>query len=81
MKERSPLNFPLTKYVSCLDPTFIYDHPRTAIRRLTSCLDVLIKNKWISPTMSENIKNEFQALSTSSRVRESLRTFKKMYFV
>lgn len=39
--DRSPIKYRLTKAVSALDPSLVFQHPTIAQKRFSNCLDIL----------------------------------------
>lgn len=72
--ERSPLAHPLTRAITCFDPSVAAD-PKLRVRRMTSLLDILTENRWLSGLTADNVLTEFQTVCSLPSVTVSLKKF------
>ncbi|CAL1672566.1 unnamed protein product [Lasius platythorax] len=73
---RSPLKFPLTKSVSCMDPA-IASRGEIAYKRLFSALRIYVENNLISGITADKIDREYRHLIGIPVVQEKFQTFKR----
>lgn len=72
MCNRSPLTYPLTRYISCLSPTVALNSMEVTKKRLEYCLDTLVQKNYLTGFSAEKIKNEFDVLSETTSFKASL---------
>lgn len=63
MFHRSPLSYPLIRYISCLSPFVVLNSMEITKKRLEYCLDSRVQRNYITGFTAEKIKNEFEVLS------------------
>ncbi|XP_071563117.1 uncharacterized protein [Temnothorax nylanderi] len=73
---RSPLKFPLTKAVSCMDPA-IASRGEIGYKRLSSALRIYVENNFISGITADKIDREYRHLISIPVVQEKFKTFKR----
>lgn len=77
MQQRSPLAYPITRYVSCLDPAVISKSPEIAKRRLNFCLEQLVEKDNISGTVADKVKVEYYELCDAVISTEILKNYRR----
>jgi len=65
MQERSPLKYPITKYLSFLDPSNICNHQVKSGQNVTKALEYMVDRKIISPATADRADREFKELCTN----------------
>lgn len=76
IKERSPLNYKMTRAVSCLDPIVAANTPSLAQDRVDLALSILCTEKnWFSGAKADRIKRSYSALLREPHVLTRLKEF------
>lgn len=76
LKERSPLNYQLTKAVSCLDPR-ISAVDNVFCNRLTNLLLILCSKNWLTATVADRAKAQLKEMCCKPHVILKLKSYKK----
>ncbi|GBN25073.1 hypothetical protein AVEN_77986-1 [Araneus ventricosus] len=76
MFERSPIKFKLTEGISCLDPAVAMNET-LASKRLSSCLEILLANNWISGNEADKIDFQFKSILKSPGVNDLLKAYNR----
>lgn len=74
LMERSPLKQPVVKAITCLDPAIVMNK-KTAERRITSCLEILVQSERLSASQSERVKSEFVKVISNQSVVQMCKKF------
>lgn len=73
---KCPLNYKLVKGVTCLDPQVML---KQSLRqsRVSTALEVFVEKKWITPSIADTVKRDYEALCEKKDVRTMLEAFKR----
>lgn len=77
MLERSPLKYPLTRYLSCLDPGVISTTSDIARQRFDLCLEILVEKEHLSGSAADKAKEEFSHISCLPSFKQSCLAYKR----
>lgn len=72
--KNSPMNYPLTKGISCFDPE-IAKRSSVRISRLDKALEVFVQNNWVSGVQADNIKRSYKTLCKEPLFEEAMTHF------
>lgn len=76
LQERSPLNYALTKAVSCFDPTIAINESIFSMR-LNKLLLILIEKKWVTSLEAETVKKQLRDILRRPSVIEKCKGYKR----
>lgn len=75
MLEKSPLHYPLTKYLSALDPR--YTCKTLGRTRFKSLIETFVEKNWLTPSVGEKAIKEYKALFSCPTVIERCSSYSR----
>ena len=76
-QEKSPLQYPLAKNASCLDPQLLVQNKALCVTRMSSILASFVSKRGLKDSECDSILKEFSHFIDTSVVSGSLSSFKK----
>ncbi|XP_063221071.1 uncharacterized protein LOC134530286 [Bacillus rossius redtenbacheri] len=76
LMQKSPLKYPLTKALNCLNPCHMSTNA-DACKQLTSALEIVLKANLFSATTVERADREYKVLCSQPLVMEDLKTYSR----
>lgn len=75
--ERSPLRYPVTRFLTCLNPEVILTSVDVAKKHLDLCLETFVEKEHLSGNVVDNAKAEFAKVCGQPSFKNSLSTFRR----
>ncbi|KAL1379387.1 hypothetical protein pipiens_014936 [Culex pipiens pipiens] len=75
--ERSPLNYSLTRSLSCLNPSTIAKTPKIAAQRLEVCLEKMVETSNLTGPEADRVKAEYTQLLGEPHIVEMFSDYKR----
>lgn len=73
LMERSPLKYPLTKALTCLNPQHMAKGGTE--KEMRTCLDILLENNLFHPSDCEKVDREYRHLVSSPTLTSQIKTY------
>ena len=67
--ERSPIKYKIVRGLSSLDPNVVLLQPKLGVSRIKIILEVLHESRWITDSVAEIAKNEYNMLCKDAQVK------------
>lgn len=77
MFERSPLTYPFTRFVTCLNPELIAHSPDIAKKRLQFCLETVVEKGHMAGSSADKAKDEYAQLICLPSFKHSLSVYRR----
>lgn len=75
--DRSPLSYPLTRYISCIRPEPIASYYDVAFKRLKFCLEHMVQKHHIAGIVADKVREEYAKLCSIPFVKSSLESYRQ----
>lgn len=68
--ERSPLKYPMVRYLQCLDPHFTVKQDSEAVKKFSSLLQQLLNNKWLTGCECDVLLTQYKQFQNKMKVEK-----------